>query len=117
LEQVFINLLMNGGESMAGEGRLTVSTEVAKGGDMVLIRFKDSGPGIPENLLSRLFDPFFTTKDVGKGVGLGLSISYGIIQKHLGRIYVERTGKEGTTFVIELPVYRESAEARGEART
>ena len=117
LEQVFINLLMNGGESMAGEGQLTVSTEVAKGGDMVLIRFKDSGPGIPENLLSRLFDPFFTTKDVGKGVGLGLSISYGIIQKHLGRIYVERTGKEGTTFVIELPVYRESEEARGEART
>jgi signal transduction histidine kinase len=54
---------------------------------------------------------------VGKGVGLGLSISYGIIQKHLGRISVERTGKEGTTFVIELPVYRESAEARGEART
>jgi len=108
---------MNGGESMAGEGRLTVSTEVVKGGDMVLIRFKDSGPGIPENLLSRLFDPFFTTKEVGKGVGLGLSISYGIIQKHLGRIYVERTGKDGTTFVIELPVYWESAEARGEART
>jgi two-component system NtrC family sensor kinase len=45
---------------------------------------------------------------VGKGVGLGLSISYGIIQKHLGRIYVERTGKEGTVFVIELPVHRES---------
>ena len=108
LEQVFINLLMNGGESAQGEGRLTVSTAVSPGGDLVLIRFKDTGPGIPEHLLSRLFDPFFTTKDVGKGVGLGLSISYGIIQKHLGRIYVARTGKEGTTFAIELPVYRES---------
>ena len=108
LEQVFINLLMNGGESMQGEGRLTVSTTVAQGGDLVLIRFQDTGPGIPEHLLSRLFDPFFTTKEVGKGVGLGLSISYGIIQKHLGRIYVERTGTEGTAFVIELPVYRES---------
>ena len=108
LEQVFINLLMNGGESIQGEGRLTVSTEVAKGGDLVLIRLQDTGPGIPEHLLSRLFDPFFTTKEVGKGVGLGLSISYGIIQKHMGRIYVERTGTEGTDFVIELPVYRES---------
>jgi PAS domain S-box-containing protein len=108
LEQVFINLLMNGGESMAGEGRLTVSTTTSPGGDLVLIRFQDSGPGIPEHFLSRLFDPFFTTKDVGKGVGLGLSISYGIIQKHLGRIQVERTGKEGTTFVIELPAHRES---------
>jgi PAS domain S-box-containing protein len=108
LEQVFINLLMNGGESMQGEGRLSVSTTVAKGSDLVFIRFQDTGPGIPEHLLSRLFDPFFTTKDVGKGVGLGLSISYGIIQKHMGRIYVERTGTEGTAFVIELPVYRES---------
>ena len=74
----------------------------------MLIRFTDTGPGIPEHLLSRLFDPFFTTKEVGKGVGLGLSISYGIIQKHMGRIYVERTGTEGTVFVIELPVHRES---------
>jgi signal transduction histidine kinase len=117
LEQVFINLLMNGGESMAGEGRLTVSTMVAPGGNLVLIRFEDTGPGIPESYLSRLFDPFFTTKEVGKGVGLGLSISYGIIQKHLGRVYVERTGKEGTTFVIELPVYRESPEATQENQT
>ncbi len=107
LEQVFINLLMNGGDSMEA-GRLTVSTEVALDGDLVLIRFQDTGPGIPEPYLSRLFDPFFTTKEVGKGVGLGLSISYGIIQKHMGRIYVERTGKEGTTFVIELPVRREA---------
>jgi PAS domain S-box-containing protein len=108
LEQVFINLLMNSGESMQGDGRLSVTTGVAKGGDIVHIRFSDTGPGIPEPYLSRLFDPFFTTKEVGKGVGLGLSISYGIIQKHLGRIYVEQTGKEGTTFVIELPAYRES---------
>ncbi|HZE21447.1 MAG TPA: ATP-binding protein, partial [Desulfobaccales bacterium] len=106
LEQVFINLLMNSGESMEGEGRLTVSTTVTPEGDQVLIRFKDTGPGIPEAYRSRLFDPFFTTKKVGKGVGLGLSISYGIIQKHLGRIFVERTGPEGTVFVIELPVHR-----------
>jgi two-component system NtrC family sensor kinase len=114
LEQVFINLLMNGGESMQGEGRLTVSTSVLPAGDQVLIRFADTGPGISEPYLRRLFDPFFTTKEVGKGVGLGLSISYGIIQKHLGRIYVERTGPEGTSFVIELPVHRESPRATPE---
>jgi PAS domain S-box-containing protein len=106
LEQVFINLLMNGGESMKGEGRLTVSTGLAPRGDLVFIRFQDTGPGIPEAYLSRLFDPFFSTKEVGQGVGLGLSISYGIIQKHLGRVYVERTGKDGTIFAIELPVHR-----------
>ena len=107
LEQVFINLLMNGGESMQGEGRLAVTTGVTPGADLVRLSFQDSGPGIPEPYRSRLFDPFFTTKEVGKGVGLGLSISYGIIQKHLGRVYVEHTGKDGTVFVIELPAYRE----------
>jgi PAS domain S-box-containing protein len=107
LEQVFINLMMNSGEAMKGEGKLTVATSVGPRGDHVLIRFTDTGPGIPEGLLSRLFDPFFTTKEVGKGVGLGLSVSYGIIQKHLGRIYVERTSRKGSTFVVELPIYRE----------
>ncbi len=103
LEQVFINLLMNGAEAMGGMGQLTVSTEVAGGGELVRVRFRDTGPGIPETHLNRLFDPFFTTKEVGKGVGLGLSISYGIIQKHMGRISVADTGPEGTTFVVELP--------------
>ena len=112
LEQVFINLLMNSGESMKGEGRLVVNTSVAREGEQVRLSFEDTGPGIPATYLSRLFDPFFTTKEVGQGVGLGLSISYGIIQKHLGRIYVERTDPQGTTFVIELPVYQGGGEKR-----
>jgi PAS domain S-box-containing protein len=107
LEQVFINLLMNGGEAMEGMGRLVVSTSMAPERDLVRVSFQDSGPGIPEGHLHRLFDPFFTTKEVGRGVGLGLSISYSIIQKHLGRIYVAETGPQGTTFIIELPVYKE----------
>jgi PAS domain S-box-containing protein len=106
LEQVFINLLMNGAEAMKGMGRLHVSTEVVSGGEVVRVRFTDTGPGIPEAHLNRLFDPFFTTKEVGKGVGLGLSISYGIIQKHLGSIAVADTGPGGTTFVVELPAHR-----------
>jgi len=110
LEQVFINLLMNSGESMKGEGKLIVTTATAEEGKLVHLRFRDTGPGIPPQYLSRLFDPFFTTKEVGQGVGLGLSISYGIIQKHLGRISVEQTGPEGTVFVIELPGYEEPPE-------
>jgi PAS domain S-box-containing protein len=117
LEQVFINLLMNSGESMKGEGKLTVTTAVAPGGERVHIRFQDTGPGIPSHYLSRLFDPFFTTKEIGQGVGLGLSISYGIIQKHLGRIHVERTSPQGTVFVIELPVYREIKEKSAGSKT
>jgi PAS domain S-box-containing protein len=110
LEQVFINLLMNSGEAMEGMGRLTVSTSLHPEGNLVRLAFQDNGPGIPENLRGRLFDPFFTTKGVGKSVGLGLSISYGIIEKHLGRVFIERTGPEGTTFVVELPVYQKSRE-------
>jgi signal transduction histidine kinase len=110
LEQVFINLLMNSGDAMEGMGHLTLSTSLHPEGNRVRLAFIDTGPGIPENLRGRLFDPFFTTKGVGKGVGLGLSISYGIIEKHMGRIFIEKTGPEGTIFVIELPVYRGSPE-------
>jgi two-component system, NtrC family, sensor kinase len=95
---------------MEGMGRLTVSTSLHPEGNLVRLAFQDNGPGIPENLRGRLFDPFFTTKGVGKSVGLGLSISYGIIEKHLGRVFIERTGPEGTTFVVELPVYQKSRE-------
>ncbi len=109
LEQVFVNLLMNSADAMEGMGRLTVSATTTPEG-RIRLAFRDTGPGIPEGQVSRLFDPFFTTKGVGKGVGLGLSISYGIIEKHLGRIFVEKTGPEGTTFVIELPVHREPLE-------
>ena len=108
LEQVFINLLMNSGEAMDGMGRLGVTTTLHPEGNRIRIAFTDTGPGIPPGLVGRLFDPFFTTKGVGKGVGLGLSISYGIIEKHMGCIFVEKTDVEGTTFIIELPVYFEA---------
>jgi signal transduction histidine kinase len=69
-----------------------------------LIAFTDTGEGIPEENFSRIFDPFFTTKDVGKGTGLGLATSYGIVEDHGGRISVKSKVGEGTTFTIELPV-------------
>ena len=105
LEQVILNLFINAGEAMAGHGTLAVTTgQNAQGA--VEIRISDTGPGIHPDHLPRLFDPFFTTKEVGRGIGLGLSVSYGIIQQHRGRIYVDATGVIGTTFVIELPAAR-----------
>ncbi|MBW2133861.1 MAG: PAS domain S-box protein [Deltaproteobacteria bacterium] len=106
LEQVFINLFINAAEAVKGEGTLNVSTNLIHHSDIIEIRISDDGPGIPEAYLNRLFDPFFTTKEVGRGVGLGLSISYGIIRKHLGRIYVDTSVTPGTTFVIELPAHK-----------
>jgi PAS domain S-box-containing protein len=102
LEQVFLNLFMNAGEAMAGYGSLAVTTCLNTMG-AVEIRISDTGPGIHPDHLPRLFDPFFTTKEVGRGVGLGLSVSYGIIKQHRGRIYADTSATGGATFVIELP--------------
>ena len=74
----------------------------------VVVDFKDSGIGIAPENIARIYDPFFTTKEVGQGTGLGLSLSYGIIQEHGGRILVESRPGEGTHFTIKLP----SAQAR-----
>lgn len=102
LEQVFLNLFMNAGEAMAGHGTLTVTSRRSSVA-AVEIRVSDTGPGIHPDHLPRIFDPFFTTREVGRGVGLGLSVSYGIIQQHRGRIYVDTAVTTGATFVIELP--------------
>ncbi len=102
LEQVFLNLFMNAGEAMGGHGSLSVVTSLNAQGAME-IRISDTGPGIHPDHLPRLFDPFFSTKEVGRGVGLGLSVSYGIIKQHRGRIYVDTSAPFGATFVIELP--------------
>jgi signal transduction histidine kinase len=72
------------------------------------VDFKDSGIGIPEENISKLFEPFFTTKKKGKGVGLGLSVAYGIIQEHGGSIYVKSTVGKGTTFRLRFPLKRAS---------
>ena len=87
-----------------GERCLTIATSADAGS--VKIVFQDTGPGIPFENVSKVFDPFFTTLDVGKGVGLGLSISYGIIEEHGGKISVLTRRGEGTQFVVELPLER-----------
>ncbi len=106
LQQVFVNLLVNAEQAMHGtKGSVTVSAVRSSDGDVEL-RFSDTGPGIPEEIRSKLFDPFFTTKPPGEGTGLGLSVSYGIIKDHNGGIAVESEVGKGTTFVIVLPAER-----------
>jgi len=101
LNQVYMNLLLNAGQSISERGTIEIST--GQEGDQVWIEFKDSGAGIAPDLLQRIFDPFFTTKPVGSGTGLGLSISYGIINKHHGRIDVTSVLGQGACFRIVIP--------------
>ena len=105
LQQVFMNLMSNAAEAMEPNGgRLTIETRHLLREDKLQINFKDSGPGIPKNDIPKLFEPFFTTKKKGKGVGLGLSVAYGIIQEHDGSIYVKSEMGQGTTFQVKLPL-------------
>jgi signal transduction histidine kinase len=101
LEQVIINVLSNSVEAMPEGGSIAVSTRRKNG--LVKIRIADTGPGIPEEHLSRVFDPFFTTKEIGAGTGLGLSICYGIIRQHHGAIELASAPAQGTTVTISLP--------------
>jgi two-component system, NtrC family, sensor kinase len=110
LQQVFLNLLLNAKESMPGGGRLRVST-LANGHVEAVV--SDSGSGIAPEHLKRIYDPFFTTKTTPRpgerrGTGLGLSVSYGIIQEHAGKIHVESAVGAGTTFHLEFPLLRKS---------
>ncbi len=100
--QVFLNLLMNAGHAIEGKGQITVFTKLV--GGMVLAGIRDDGTGIAPGVLPKIFDPFFTTKVVGKGTGLGLLISLGIINAHGGTIEVESELGVGSTFTVRLPV-------------
>jgi two-component system NtrC family sensor kinase len=104
IQQVLMNLIINGAEAMDGAGRLTVSTRFDLEREMVQLVLRDTGHGIREEDLGRIFDPFFTTKEVGHGTGLGLAISFGIVREHGGTITVESELGVGTTFTIELPL-------------
>jgi two-component system NtrC family sensor kinase len=103
LNQVFMNIVVNGAHAISGgRGRITIRTGTT--GDNVWVEIADNGGGIAKEHLARIFDPFFTTKPIGSGTGLGLSLSYGIIQKHNGQIEVHSEPGQGTTFRITLPV-------------
>lgn len=105
INQVIMNLVVNAAYAINGErGKITISTGIE--GDSIWITVADNGAGIPKDIQARIFDPFFTTKLVGQGTGLGLSLSYGIVQKHNGSIVLESEAGRGTTFRITLPIRR-----------
>jgi PAS domain S-box-containing protein len=109
IQQVMLNLIVNAEKEMKlahGKGKLTISTEKSDG--TIKISVKDDGPGIKPEVLERIFDPFFTTREVGEGTGLGLSLCYGIVAEHNGRIYAENNTGKGATFVVELPIVAEA---------
>jgi PAS domain S-box-containing protein len=106
LQQVFMNLVSNAAEAMevSGGGVLTITSRLLATENKIQINVNDTGPGIAYVNISKLFEPFFTTKKRGKGVGLGLSVAYGIIQEHGGSIFVRSTVGNGATFQVRLPL-------------
>lgn len=102
INQVVMNLLMNAAHAIKEQGKITVRTRHS--GDRVVIEVEDNGKGIAQEHLNRIFEPFFTTKPVGEGTGLGLSLSFNIIEKHNGKIEALSTPGQGTRFRVTLPV-------------
>ena len=102
INQVLLNVIKNGAQSMADHGVIKISSKVES--DYVVVRVRDSGSGIPPDVLEKIFDPFFTTKPVGEGTGLGLSLCHGIVERHHGVLEVSETSAEGTEFRLALPI-------------
>lgn len=109
INQVILNLLVNAAHAIESKGIITIKTGKSDS-EYIWIDIVDTGKGIDPQHISRIFDPFFTTKPIGSGTGLGLSLSYGIIEGHHGEISVSSELGKGTTFKIVLPVHQHSSE-------
>ncbi len=107
IEQVFFNIFINAAEAMKGYGEITVETFIKN--DNIFIKIKDTGPGIPSKVMPFIFDPFFTTKNKNEGTGLGLSVCYGIIKNHRGKVKVYNSREGGACFEISFPLYTREA--------
>jgi len=104
VNHLFMNIILNAAQAMQGQGTLTLETHLAENGKRVVIEIADTGPGIPEDILPHIFEPFFTTKEEGEGTGIGLSLVYGIVESHEGKIRALNNTPGGTRFIIELPL-------------
>jgi CheY-like chemotaxis protein len=110
IEQVLLNILNNAEQAIQDTGHTgLIMVSSRQNNDRIFIEISDTGAGIPKESVSKIFDPFYTTKDVGQGTGLGLSVSYGIIQEHGGSIKVDTKQGKGSTFTIALPVIEKGA--------
>jgi signal transduction histidine kinase len=112
LEQIFVNIIINAVQAMKKKDTLTIKVRPDSENKKISVIIRDTGRGISEEDLKHIFEPFFTTKEVGKGTGLGLSVSHGLVREHKGGIKVESKVGIGTTFIIELPVYKEADESK-----
>jgi signal transduction histidine kinase len=108
MQQVFLNLIENAVLAIEPPGQITIRARADLPEKQVLVTVEDSGKGIPKGELGRIFDPFFTTREVGAGTGLGLSVVFGIVQKHHGSISVESKEGEGTRFAMRFPMEQAS---------
>ncbi|MFZ2632486.1 MAG: ATP-binding protein [Desulfosalsimonadaceae bacterium] len=104
LSHVFMNIILNAADALAGSGKLNIKTSVCPENEIVRVEISDTGHGILPDVIPHIFEPFYTTKEQGKGTGLGLSIVYGIVESHGGHIRAESEPGQGTTFFIEFPV-------------
>ena len=104
LQQVFTNLLLNARDAVSEGGIITLKTGGSDNDDYIRVEVADNGYGIQPETLSKIFDPFFTTKEVGSGTGLGLAVTYGIVQEHSGSITAKSELGKGTTFTLDFPV-------------
>ena len=102
--EVFVNIFINAVDAMPQKGTLKVTSRKIEAEGAIEVRIADTGHGISPENLGKIFDPFFTTKEAGKGTGLGLAVSHGIVERHNGTIDVESTVGQGTTFIIRLPL-------------
>jgi two-component system NtrC family sensor kinase len=113
INQVLMNIILNGIQAIEGKGTLTVATRWDAQEKEVQVEITDTGPGIPADVKRLIFDPFFTTKDVGKGTGLGLAISASIVEKHRGKIQVHSEEGHGARFIVILPQTQSATEGVG----
>jgi signal transduction histidine kinase len=104
LRQAILNVFMNAEQAVQQGGRIEVRTHYWPTRGVVVLEVHDSGPGIAPDVLPHIFEPFFTTKEVGQGTGLGLTITYGVVQDHAGQVLATNHQAGGTVFTIELPV-------------
>jgi PAS domain S-box-containing protein len=111
LKQVMMNLVMNAEQAIKNSGRVSISTTFIPESGEIRVTVQDTGAGIPKEIIDKIFDPFFTTKPVGQGTGLGLSVSYGIVKEHNGKILVDSEPGKGTSFTIVLPVLQNEQKA------
>jgi len=108
IQQALISILINAIEAMPGGGRLTV--KLTRENNYAIIRVEDQGAGIADKDIANIFEPFYSTKEAGSGTGLGLAVVYGIVNNYNGKVEVEKTSAEGTTFKIVFPLMKNDSE-------